>query len=417
MTFRGLFPCLLVLTTFAMLTWHSVNAFAQYVQPGNNSGVAQPGTTGTYNPQYQQPASGFPTSSYPNTVPGTGVSATATATVPAGPNTATGVPVTGVPTGPSPATGPVTTGTTPQNYMIPQPLGAMPNEPQQGTVPGNPPPAPNSRPMMPPPDGYNPSKEELEFINRFLAAWHEQSKNIEALDYDFTCWDYRGEELLSETYGRVKFRAPDQGLIEIDREKIGGEISGETNKKQKFICTGDAVYVYDFADKKLTEFIIPAEDHGKGVMDSPLMILVGANPRELQERFYLLVLKTPASMPNCIHLQAWPKWVEDAREFKCVNVAIDRQTFHANALLLYDANGEGRKAYQITQTSNKRFQFPDPLNLINKDEFDRNKIVGTKPKDWVFETKTDFLPEASGQQLAQQPNPAVRPTPAPVNPQ
>lgn len=395
MTFRGLFPSFLVLLSFAMLTWHQMSVFAQVAYPGNAPGIPQQGASGAYNPHSRQPAPGFPQGGHPGTVPGTG-------------SHAAGV----TPAGQYSATGPVASGTSPQNgYMIDRPLGVMPNEPQPGYPQG----VQNGREIVPPPDGYNPGQEELNYINRFLTAWNEQSKNIEALDYDFTCWEYRGAEVVSETYGQVKFRAPDKGLVEIDSELMNGKKNSETNKRMKFICTGEAVYHFDFADKKLTEFVIPVEDRGKGVMDSPLMILVGANPRELQERFYLLVLDTPASFPNCIHLQAWPKWLEDAREFKCVNVVIDRQAFQAKALLLYDANGEGRKGYQITNT--KVNVFGKIANIIlPKDGFDRNTILNLRSRDWAFETKTDYLPEASNQQIAQ-PNPSVRATPAPVSPQ
>ena len=53
-----------------------------------------------------------------------------------------------------------------------------------------------------------------------------------------------------------------------------------------------------------------------------------------------------------------------------------------------------------------------------QDEFDHNVIVSSKPKDWTFETKNDFLPEASGQRMAQaqQPYPSIPATPAPVSP-
>ena len=403
MTFRRHLPCFLILFTFAMLTWLSINAFAQVAHPGNAPGVSQPGVTASNNPQYQQPASGFPTGGYPNAAPGTATSPT-------------GMPATGTPASGTPAMpGTANAGTTPQNgYMIDRPLGAMQNGPQ----PANQPQVPAGRVIVPPPEGYNPSKEELDYINRFLTAWNEQSKNIEALDYDFTCQETSSFGLAT-TYGRVKFRAPDKGFIEIDSELINDKKSFETNKKMKFICTGEAVYEFNFVEKKLTEFVIPPEDRGKGVMDSPLMILIGANPHQLQERFYLMVLQSPASLADCVCLQAWPKWVEDAKEFKYVNVAINRQTFHAKALEVYQANGEGRKGYEITNIRHKKFLdkiLPGQINPFSKDDFDRNRIVSTKPRDWTFETKTDFLPEASNQQIAQQ-NPAFRATPAPVNPQ
>jgi TIGR03009 family protein len=303
----------------------------------------------------------------------------------------------------------------PNGYMIQQPLGAMPNGPQ----PGNPPQVPSGRQILPPPEGYIPSQKELDYINSFLTAWSEQSKNIEALDYDFTCREYSSFGV-SETYGRVKFRAQDKGLIEIDSELINGKRSSETNKKQKFICTGEAVYEYNFIEKKLTEFVIPPEERGKGVMDSPLMILVGANPRELQERFYLMVLQSPESLADCVCLQAWPKWAEDSKEFKSVRVAINFKTFHARVLEVYQANSGDSKSYGITNVRKKTFLekiIPGEINIFASDEFDRKRIVNL-PRDWTFETKTDFLPATSNQQqfVGAPNNPPVGATPAPIIP-
>jgi len=381
MTFRRLITCLLVLFSAAALTWLQDRSFAQNVYPGGNPGPSQPVTTGVYNPPYQQPTAGVQTGGYSPTGPAAG------ATVPGA------VP--------------------PTNHMMDRPMGMLPGGPQ----PGNPPQVQNARQILPPPIELQVNKEKQDIIDRFLTVWQEQSTNIEALDYEFTCREYTSFGV-SETYGRVKFQAPDKGMIEIDSELINGKKSFESNKKMKIICTGDAVYEFNDVEKKLTKFIIPAEERGKGVMDSPLMILAGANPRELQERFYLDVIPSPESLADCLCLQAWPKWLEDSKEFKSVTVAIHRQTFHARVLLLYEPGGEGCKGYEITNTKPKNRIFPPQILPGPKpqDDFAHNVIVNSKPKNWMFETKNDFLPEASGQQMVRQPYPGVGATTAPVSP-
>ena len=375
MTIRRILPCLPILFTLAALTWLQNLSFAQNPYPGNNPGVAQPGTTGIYNPTYQQPTGGG------QTMGGQAVGNQNTAP--------------------------------PNNHMMDRPMGMLPG----GLQPGNPPQMQNARNILPPPEGLQIGEEKQKYINGFLAAWHEQSKNIETLDYEFTRREYnsfspQGE---AETYGRVKFHAPDKGMIEIHSEKMrDGKVSTETNKKMKVICTGEAVYEFNFEQKKLTEFIIPVEQRGKGVMDSPLMILAGANPRELQERFYLDVFPSPPRLSHCVCINAWPKWPEDGKEFKYVTLAVNRNTFQAEVLLLFEPGTEDYKGYEIKEVK-KKFR---PLGGILPpiDDFDRNKILASKPRDWTFETKTDFLPEASGQRMAQQPYPPVNATSAPVSP-
>ena len=384
MTFRRMIPCLLVLISVAALMWLQNHSFAQNTYPDGNTGFSKPDTTGAYNSSYQQPTAGVPAGGYSQM---------------------------------GPATGPSVPGTAPpNNNMMDRPMGVPL---LGGSQPGNPQTMPNARQILPPPTEFQFNKEKQDYIDHFLTVWQEHSKNIETLDYEFT----RREKTsfgVSETYGRVKFQAPDKGLIEIHSELINDKISKETNKKMRIICTGDAVYEFNYVEKKLTKFMIPAEERGKGVMDSPLMILAGANPRELQERFYLDVFPSPDSLTDCVCLRAWPKWLEDSKEFKSVTVAISRQTFHARVLLLFEpGGGEDFKGYEITNTNaNQRTPIiPIPGRPKPQDDFDHNVILASKPKDWTFETKNDFLPEASGQRVAHQsPYPPVNATPAPVNP-
>jgi len=378
---------LLIVLALAAAFGYQINSFAQGYPANGNPGYSQVNPPAASLVPYQQPAGGY--ASPTNTQPAVPMSAPMTTPMAA------------------PATMP--TGGAPQNnYMIDRPLGAVPN----GAVPpGNQTAMPpqNVRPIIPPPweKEYAPTQEELDYIDRFLTNWGQQSKSIEALDYTFTC---RQSSNLgnSETYGQVKFRAPNQGMIEIDSELINGKKNNETLKKMKVVCTGEAVYQFDYTGKKLTEFVIPKEQQGKGVMDSPLMILVGVNPQELQERFYLRAVNPWWDVvANCYCFQAWPKWPEDIKEFKTVKLAIDKNTFHAKELVVFDPSGDGGKAYEITSTQ-KNIRERITTGILAKDEFARNDILKSMPRDWTFETKNDFIPEATGgQQYVQQPNPAM----------
>jgi len=445
MKFRRYFPSFLVLISLLALSdlWPGspTCSFAQFNPPGNNPIVSPQRPNAVNNPVFQQPASGFPTGGSPVATPGmvlgTGTGTPGTASPPPGYSTTgspplgspptgspplgsptTGYPATTAPTGPT-----ATTGTSPQssgNYMIHRPLGAVQNGPQPGNPPFQPMPMQNGRVIVPPPKSfqdYPPTREEIVFINGFLSKWQEQSKEIEALDYEFTCQEHSALGT-PVTLGRVKFRAPDKGLIEIDKELRNGIPSTETNRKKKIICTGTAIYEFNYTEKKLTEFVIPEEDRGKGIMDSPLMALMGAKPGELHERFYLRVLN-PEGMAGYVCLQAWPKWEDDARDFKYANVAIDGQSYHAKLLAVYDpASDKDWKGYEITKVNKSTWS--ERLNgklpfMVSKDEFDRAAILRSKPGDWMFETKTDFLPESSARQITGPPNGSPNFIPGPMS--
>ena len=388
---------LLIVLALAAVFGYQINSFAQNYPVNGNPGYPQANPPAASPVPYQQPVGGYvaPT----NTQPAVPMSVPMTAPM-AAPTT---MPTGGAPMIAQGGTAP------PNNYMIDRPLGTMPN----GAVPPGNQTAmqpQNVRPILPPPweKEHAPTQEELKYIDQFLTHWGQQSQSIEALDYAFTCRQGSNSFGNSETYGRVKFRAPNKGMIEIDSELINGKKSNETLKKMKVVCTGEAVYQFDYTGKKLTEFVIPKEQQGKGVMDSPLMILVGVNPQELQERFYLKAVNPWWDVvANCYCFQAWPKWTEDVKEFKTVKLAIDKNTFHAKELIVFDPSGDGGKAYEITSTQKNIRERITP-GILAKDEFARNDILKSMPRDWTFETKNDFIPEAtSGQQYVQQPNPAT----------
>ncbi|MDR1384116.1 MAG: hypothetical protein LBJ67_09760 [Planctomycetaceae bacterium] len=309
------------------------------------------------------------------------------------------------------------------NYMMDRPLGApLGGNPPTGTPSVANVPfqtlTPNAPQIIPPPKGYTLTKAEHQDIERFLMTWQEKSKSVTALDYDFLCFEYNAFSKKDEktgqlmavhtTYGSVKYRAPDKGIIEtVGEHDANGNKITESNLRSKFICTGTAVYQFDHAAKKLTEFVIPKEQQGKGVMDSPLMVLVGANPTDLQRRFYLKILPRLENMKNGVRFQAWPKLPEDAKEFNSVIVVIDDSTFDARGLQLFSIDGTSYKNYIITDTKKGLFQgLGSILPPLNKDDFDHNNILKSKPKDWVYALEENVAVPAAAPQLSQQ-NPVV----------
>ncbi|MDR1491880.1 MAG: hypothetical protein LBT05_04050 [Planctomycetaceae bacterium] len=303
------------------------------------------------------------------------------------------------------------------NYMIEHPLGAPLNG-NHSTINPSLGAAPNIPQIIPPPKDYTLTPQDQQNIERFLAAWQEKSKTITALDYDFLCYEYNSFSKKNEktgqliavhtTYGNVKYRAPDKGIIEtIGEYDANGNKIAETNLKSKFVCTGTSVYQFDHAAKKLTEFTIPKEQQGKGVLDSPLMVLVGANPIDLQGRFYLKILPRLENMKNCVRFQAWPKLPDDAKEFNSVVVVIDDATFDARGLQLFNIDGTSCKNYIITNTKKSIPGKIGEFLTSNKDDFERETILKSKPKDWIYTRENPIDAAASNSQLSRQPNPIV----------
>ncbi|MCL2348684.1 MAG: hypothetical protein FWC50_10545, partial [Planctomycetaceae bacterium] len=267
--------------------------------------------------------------------------------------------------------------------------------------------------------------QEQAYLNQFLAVWQQKSNEIQSLDCEFVCRVYNGAfsadgTVTNATYGRAKYIAPDKGMIATDGEYVvnaQGVVTTVKNEKSelrsKFICDGKSVFHFDYADKKLLEFPIPPEQRGQGLLDSPLMTVVGANPEKLQNRFYLRLVQPPENLKDCYVIEAWPKWMDDAKEFQYVQVVLDRSTFKPKGLVRSETDGQSRASYYITNVK---------PNIIDrwfgeKDEFARNNILKSKPGDMTYELRNDPVPTTVRSQVPNANLVHRIPQPVPAQPQ
>ena len=65
----------------------------------------------------------------------------------------------------------------------------------------------------------------------------------------------------------------------------------------------------------LTESPLPKELQGKDIVDGPLPFLFGAKAEKLKQRYYLRII-TPPDVQGQVWLEAWPRFLADARNFQ-----------------------------------------------------------------------------------------------------
>ncbi len=167
--------------------------------------------------------------------------------------------------------------------------------PQLGVV-GVEPPEPN-----PPgqPDWLPLTADHTEFIEKLLDHWQKSSDQVKQYKCDFMRWDYNPDfcnwrdpkdnklAAMSVMSGQIRFATPDQARYDTTQvwdfdgppDQPGDDpkykARDKTENQERWICDGEAIYQFDFQNKKLYETDIPPEMQGKGLMNSPLPFFFG----------------------------------------------------------------------------------------------------------------------------------------------
>jgi TIGR03009 family protein len=191
------------------------------------------------------------------------------------------------------------------------------------------------------------SNDHNQFLYQLLDLWQSKSDDVKRYHCQFNRYDYdttfcnwrdpKTNQLAAATLmqGEIRFASPDKASYETvsvfdfaGPPKVeGGEAQYKardtSTNREKWICDGTAIHEYDFENKKLYETNIPAEMQGKGLVNSPIPFLFGASKEDILNRFWVRII-TPNNVKNEYWLEAVPKRIEDARNYKKLELVLSR---------------------------------------------------------------------------------------------
>jgi hypothetical protein len=128
---------------------------------------------------------------------------------------------------------------------------------------------------------------------------------------------------------------------------------------------------------------------GKNLVHSPLPFLFGASKDEILDRFWLQIT-TPKGVEDEYWLEAFPKRVEDARNYKKLELVLSRNDFLPSSLRLYAPNYDEEKGilvHRVFEFRNRKIN--DALSGIQN--FTGNFIRPQTPIGWTrVERPADF---------------------------
>jgi TIGR03009 family protein len=246
-------------------------------------------------------------------------------------------------------------------------------------------------------------KAHEEWVNQVLQFWESRSNKIKALSCEFTRWEYdpvngppNPEWAKTISSGVIKYQSPDKGKFQVNKvalyagppEKPDGQPKYEPQDAsfgEHWISDGMRVFQFDARNKRVVESELPPEMQGKAIADGPLPFLFGARAETIRARYWVRGL--PQSGGGKYWLEAVPKSISDARNFKAVTIVLDEKTYLPELLEVLAPNFDSK-----TNPSRSTYQFREhkvvdnqlnPAEMIKAmNPFKTEFFRPNKPRDW-----------------------------------
>jgi TIGR03009 family protein len=185
--------------------------------------------------------------------------------------------------------------------------------------------------------------------------------------------------------GALKYSTPDKGLFRVDGNRsllwtwdpLKNDWSGParipSDRSEQWISDGKSIFEYKYTDKKMIEHRLPPERQGKAIADGPLPFVFNTEAERLKQRYFMRIT-TPSDARGEVWLEAYPRFQQDAADFKKVELILKTDRMLPFAIQLFSPNGKDRTVYQFDRVVVNR-----PLRwIIDNDWFHASVPLGWK---------------------------------------
>ena len=192
-------------------------------------------------------------------------------------------------------------------------------------------------------------------LQQLLLAWQQQSQGTRTLDCKFQRWHY--DNLAAPTGrhatradGVIKYAAPDKGVFRVDSLVFyKGEKEGKPVYEpqaglfgEHWVCNGKQLIEMDRSQKQCKIQDLPADMQGQQIFNSPLPFVFNLDAAEIQRRYWVRQVAAPND--KIVLIEAWPKRQDDRAQYKMVQIALEKETFLPQALIMYAPNFHAQNA-------------------------------------------------------------------------
>lgn len=209
--------------------------------------------------------------------------------------------------------------------------------------------------------------------------------------------------------GKFWFGSPDKGRLDIaavditqkmlaernnPNAKIKRKANGEafefvSDEPKRWLCDGERIYNIDDQRKTAEVMMLPPNERGANIMNSPLPFLFGMPPNDAIQRYDLTLDKDYRPQYDVVKVSAKPRRMRDKQAWQVAEIFLDTKTWVPTAVKMVDPTGDTHTVYSFKDISFRRPILQDPWDP---------KIKGYK---------INVIQDGQGPSVAQQPKAAA----------
>ena len=247
--------------------------------------------------------------------------------------------------------------------------------------------SPQNAPQAPP----VPATQPLDLRNpldNLLLQWEEKMKAVDTLKATITRTTTDKTFRTRDTFqGYAYYMQPNRALLHLQKG-TGNNVSFE-----RFVCTGNYLYVYHQATRQLRYHALPPPKPGQIADDNFLSFLFGMRAEEAKRRYEL---KLYPSDKFYHYLEIVPRFDADKADFQKARLVLNQNTYLPRELSFLDAAGT-QTTWDITRIEKGVRLEPPQLQQLTKPVL---------PSGWEYKQ----MPRLDQKQTADVPPRIVRPT-------
>ena len=208
-------------------------------------------------------------------------------------------------------------------------------------------------------------------VDRVLKRWEEASKSHKRIVIEFNRFEVKPafapqgkpNTPIHIDQGKADFASDGKWLWSIRGEWVGSKVV-EGQRAEKLVFDGKSIYEFNYSEKVVMQHVLEEGVKGEDMVRAMLPFLFGTDMNYLKERYFIRLSKAPQEGQICI--DAWPRSLDEARNYKSARMILDWAKMEPSGLMLVLPNGTDSYSYEFTKVDINPTNPLDPLNLLSK---------------------------------------------------
>jgi TIGR03009 family protein len=211
-------------------------------------------------------------------------------------------------------------------------------------------------------------------LDGILMRWEQAMQGVEKLSAKLTRTTFNKAFQTTEVFeGTAKYMKPNRAVLWMVQKS-------RPQVYEKYVCTGNFLYMYVPQEKKIRIYEMPKAKQGQLADDNFLTFLFGMKAAEAKRRYELVMLQAPANDKWYHYILIKPRTAADKKDFIKARLVLSNSTYLPRQLWFEQPNGN-----EVT------WDFPrlDSKTPLQVREFAMPPLPA---KDWAYERVKQDLP-------------------------